>query len=56
MYAPAGWPQLKGSWNLPFSGRIVLLTVYYTVEIALTTSTQFTTFTQPIQILADFAP
>lgn len=37
------------------SQRIRLLTVYYTVEIALTTSSQFMTFSQPVQILADFA-
>lgn len=56
MYVPAGWPQLKGLSNLPLSQQIRLLTVYYTVEIALTTPSQFMTFTEPIQILADFAP
>lgn len=30
--------------------------LYYTVEITLTTPSQFMTFTEPIQILADFAP
>lgn len=34
----------------------IKLTVYYTVEIALTTSSQFMTFTEPIHVLADFAP
>lgn len=52
MYAARSLTSIKGLvWgekkNLPLSGRIRLLTVYYTVEIALTTSSQFMTFTQP---------
>lgn len=52
MYAARSLTSIKGLvWgekkNLPLSGRIGLLTVYYTVEIALTTSSQFMTFTQP---------
>lgn len=48
----AARPQLKGWFGEKKKtsrspGRIVLLTVYYTVEIALTTSSQFMTFTQP---------
>lgn len=61
MYAACSLTSIKGLVRegkkaLLLSGQIRLLTVYYTVEIALTTSSQFMTFTQPIQILADFAP
>lgn len=47
--------SIKGPCQTSCSQRIRLLTVYYTVEIALTTSSPFMTFTQPVQILADFA-
>ncbi len=48
--------SIKGACQTSCSQQIGLLTVYYTVEIALTTSSQFMTFSEPIQILADFAP